>query len=325
MRLIECSDVFVENLKTSTLHSLGIHETVLLERNPRLLVLRIPPAGLSGDWAGYTGFGAQFDGLSGFAYLAGHYGTEMVETPSTMYMDAATGPAGAFAVLAALHYRDASGRGQLIELAQMENALNHLGDVFVDCQRGIEPERLGNRDPWCAPQGIYPCRGDRRWIGISVEGDDEWATLAALIGQPQLARESRFATSQTRFAHHDELDAIITAWTSTRDVMEVFHTLQAAGIAAGPQLDNELLVVDPNVQARGWLRPLTTTDTGTHLHISHAFRGVPQAWRRGSPSLGEDNEYVYRKVLGLTDEEYETLAAAKVIVNDYLDAHGDPV
>ncbi len=325
MRLIDCSDVFVENLKTSTLHSLGIHETVLLARNPRLLVLRIPPAGLTGDWAGYTGFGAQFDGLSGFAYLAGHYGTEMVETPSTMYMDAATGPAGAFAVLAALHYREATGRGQLIELAQMENALNHLGDVFVDCQRGVDPRRLGNRDPRCAPQGIYPCRGDRRWIGLTVGSDDEWAALASLIGSPELAGEPKFATSEARFAHQDELDSVITTWTSTRDVMEVFHTLQAAGIAAGPQLDNELLADDPNVQARGWLRPLTTTETGTHLHIGHAFRGVPQAWRRGSPSLGEDNEYVYRKVLGLTDEEYEILAAAKVIVDDYLDANGDPV
>lgn len=138
-----------------------------------------------------------------------------------------------------------------------------------------------------------------------------------------MSRNSR--TSEARFAHQDELDSVITTWTSTRDVMEVFHTLQAAGIAAGPQLDNELLADDPNVQARGWLRPLTTTETGTHLHIGHAFRGVPQAWRRGSPSLGEDNEYVYRKVLGLTDEEYEILAAAKVIVDDYLDANGDPV
>src|SRR5262249_55782733 len=163
------------------------------------LVLRIPPAGLSGDWAGYTGFGAQFDGLSGFAYLAGHFGIEMVETPSTMYMDAATGPAGAFAVMAGLHYREATGRGQLIELAQMENALNHLGDVFVDSQRGIEPRRLGNRDPRCAPQGIYPCRGDRRWIGITISSDDEWATLATLIGKPELAREPKFATVEGRF------------------------------------------------------------------------------------------------------------------------------
>ena len=325
MRLVEHSDVVIENLKTSTLHHLGIHETMLLQRNPRLVIMRIPPAGLTGDWSAYTGFGAQFDGLSGFAYLAGHFGSELVQTPSTMYMDAATGPAGAFAVLAALHYREATGRGQLVELAQMENALNHLGDIFVDCQRGIEPRRLGNRDPLCAPQGIYPCRGPRRWIGITVAGDDQWATLATLIGKPELATEPKYATSAGRFEHQDELDELISTWTSTQDLMEAFHGLQAAGIAAGPQLDNELLASDPHVKARGWLRPLTTTETGTHLHIGYPFRGVPQAWRRGSPSLGEDNEYIYRKVLGLTDEEYERLVDAKVIVNDYLDANLNPV
>jgi crotonobetainyl-CoA:carnitine CoA-transferase CaiB-like acyl-CoA transferase len=107
LRLVEQSDVFVENLKTSTLHQIGIHESVLLERNPRMLVLRIPAAGLTGDWSDYTGFGQQFDGLSGFSHLVGHHDKEMVETPATMYMDAATGPAGAFAILAALHYRTA--------------------------------------------------------------------------------------------------------------------------------------------------------------------------------------------------------------------------
>ncbi|HLM17722.1 MAG TPA: CoA transferase, partial [Acidimicrobiia bacterium] len=155
MRLVEQSDVFVENLKMSTLHQIGIHESQLLDRNPRLLVLRIPPAGLTGDYANYTGFGAQFDGLSGFAQLVGHHDGAMVETPATMYMDAATGPAGAFAVLAALHYRAATGRGQLIELAQMENAMSQLGDAFVDVQLGKDTPREGNRDPEQAPQGVY--------------------------------------------------------------------------------------------------------------------------------------------------------------------------
>ncbi len=325
MRLVDCSDVFIENLKTSTLHSLGIHETMLLDRNPRMVVLRLPPAGLTGDWAAYTGFGAQFDGLSGFAFLSGHFGSELVETPSTMYMDAATGPAGAFAVLAALNYREATGRGQLIELAQMENAINHLGDIFVDCQRGIEPRRLGNRDPFCAPQGIYPSREPRRWIGITVVDDERWSALATVIGQPDLGIEPRYASAEGRYSHQDELDALISAWTSTQDLMEAFHTLQAAGIAAGPQLDNDLLASDPHVNARGWLRSFSTTDVGNHLHIGHPFVGIPQSSHRGSPALGEDNEYVYRTVLGLTDDEYERLAAAKVIVSDYLDSNGDPV
>ena len=132
MRLVEQSDVFVENLKTSTIHQMGIHESQLLERNPQMLVLRIPAAGLTGDWANFKGFGAQFDGLSGLVHLTGHHDGPVVDTPATTYMDAATGPAGAFAVLAALHYRAAVGRGQMIELSQMENVLNHLGDTFIE-------------------------------------------------------------------------------------------------------------------------------------------------------------------------------------------------
>src|SRR5207302_323605 len=82
--------VFIENLKMSTLHQMGIHETQLLEANPRLITLRIPPAGLSGDWAHYTGFGGQFDGLTGLASLCGHRGTDLMETPSTQHMDGVT-------------------------------------------------------------------------------------------------------------------------------------------------------------------------------------------------------------------------------------------
>ena len=325
MRLAERSDVLVENLKTTTLHQLGIHESVLMDRNPRMIVLRMPPAGLTGDWAEYTGFGAQFDGLSGFAYLAGHYGSEMVETPSTMYMDAVTGPAGAFAILAALHYRETTGRGQVIELAQMENVLNHMGDILVDCQRGIEPRRMGNRDPLNAPQGIYPCRGTNRWLGISVEDGDQWTSLVQLMGRQDLASDIRFTTSQGRFTHQDEIDEAIRRWTATQDPIPAFHALQSAGIPAGPQLDNDLLSIDPHVSARGWIRPLTTPDVGTHLHIGHTFIGIPQTWWRGSPSLGGDNEYVFRKLLGLDAASYEGLVTQNIVASDYLDPDGNPV
>ncbi len=324
MRLIERSDVFVENFKATTLHRIGIHESELLDINPRLVVVRIPPAGLTGDWAAYTGFGAQFDGLSGLAYLTGHAGSELVETPSTMHMDAATGPAGAFAVLAALHYRDATGRGQVVELAQMENVLHQLGDLYVQAQLGEDPVRLGNRDAEHAPQGVYPCLDDR-WLAISITDDAQWTALVAVMAMPELAHDPKFADVAARRLHHDDLDTVIAAWSSSCDVMDAFHALQAVGIPAGPQFDDARLAADPHVAARGWLRPLTTTDVGTHQHVGHAFGGLPQVWRRGSPSLGEDNEYVFKTLLGLSDAEYDRLVGESVIVNDYLDAQGEPV
>jgi len=325
LRLVEQSDVFVENLKPPTLHRLGIHESELMDRNPRLIVLRAPPAGLTGDWASYTGFGAQFDGLSGLLSICGHHDKELVETPATTYMDLATGPAGAFAVLAALHYREATGRGQVIELAQLENIVAQLGDVLVETQLGEEPRRLGNRDPNQAPQGVYRCLGEQRWLALTVTDDQAWRGLTEVLKRPDLAEDPGLADAAGRYRRHDELDDVIGRWAAEQEVLVAFHALQRAGVAAAPLLDEELLRSDPNVAARGWIRPLTTTDVGTHLHLGHAFRGLPQRWDRGSPSLGEDNEYVYRTLLGVDEEEYRRLQELKVVVEDYLDPEGEPV
>ena len=325
MRLVEKSDVFVENLKASTLHRLGIHESELMDRNPRMIVLRAPPTGLTGDWASYSGFGAQFDGLSGMLSICGHHDSEMVETPSTTYMDLATGPAGAFAVLAALNYREQTGRGQIIELAQLENIVAQLGDVLLETQMGLPPDRVGNRDPRQAPQGVYRCRGDNRWLALTVTDDDAWVGLTEVLGRPELADEPALAHCAGRYEQHDRLDRLIRQWTAEQDVVTAFHTLQRAGVAAAPLFDDELLVADPNVVARGWIRPLTSTDVGTYLHLGHAIGGLPQRWDRGSPTLGEDNEYVYRELIGVDEKEYRRLQEARVVVEDYLDHDGEPV
>ena len=289
-----------------------------------MIVLRVPPAGLTGDWASYTGFGAQFDGLSGMLSICGHVGSEVAETPSTTYMDLATGPAGAFAVLAALNYREATGRGQIIELAQLENIVAQLGDVLVDLQLGEEPRRFGNRDPRQAPQGVYRCREDR-WLALTVTDDAAWQGITGVLERPDLAQEPGLAHNAGRYEQHDRLDEAIKQWAGEQEVMAAFHALQSAGVASAPLFDDEQLHNDPNVAARGWIRPLTASDVGTHLHLGHAFQGVPQRWDRGSPALGEDNEYVYREVIGLDQDEYLQLQRSGIAVEDYLDPDGRPV
>ena len=199
----------------------------------------------------------------------------MVETPATMYMDAATGPAGAFAVLAALHYRAATGRGQLIELAQIENAMSQLGDAFVDVQLGKDTPREGNRDPEQAPQGVYVCNAEESWLAITARNDTEWEALARVIGRDDLLVDTRFATVAGRYEHHDELDRAISEWTATQDVTTAFHTLQQSGVTAAPQFTEAMLADDPHVAARGWIRPMTSRDVGTYPHIGYAFQGRP--------------------------------------------------
>jgi crotonobetainyl-CoA:carnitine CoA-transferase CaiB-like acyl-CoA transferase len=319
LRLAEHSDVFVENLKVSALHRMGVQEGELLDRNPRLIVVRAPPAGLTGEWSRYKGLGAQFDALSGLSSLLGHHDEELVDAAPAVYMDAATGPALAFAIVAALRYRDATGRGQLIEMAQLENVTGHIGDVLMDQQLGAPVSRFGNRDPEWAPQGIYQCRGLFRWLAISVTGDAEWAALASVVGA-----DPGLATSERR-RRHDELDAVLSAWARGMDAVEAFHLLQSLGVPASPVFVDDLLEADPHVAKRGWLRPLSTTDTGTHPHLGHAFAGLPMVWERGSPGLGEDNRYVYQGVLGLDDAAYAHLVETRIAVSDYLDADLNPV
>jgi crotonobetainyl-CoA:carnitine CoA-transferase CaiB-like acyl-CoA transferase len=324
MRLAERSDVFIDNFKASGLARMGIDVSELQRRNPRLVLVRLPPAGLTGDWADYVGFGAQFDGLTGFLSICGHRDGDPADTPVTTYMDQATGPAGAFATMAALRYRAGTGRGQFVELAQSENILNHLGDVLVDCQLGVVPERLGNRHAWRAPQGLYATREPGEWVAVSVGDDAMWRALAACIGQPELGDDARFTDAAGRRAHHDELDEVISAWTATRTASDAFHELQATGVAAGPLLDDARFTTDPHVVEREWFRPLYSDDVGTHLHPGLAFSGVPHAWRRGSPTLGEDNEYVYKEVLGVSDDDYRRHADEQILATDYLMPDGTP-
>jgi crotonobetainyl-CoA:carnitine CoA-transferase CaiB-like acyl-CoA transferase len=323
MRLVAASDVLVENLKSTTLHQMGIHETELLKVNPRMIVVRLPPAGLCGDWAHYTGFGGQFDGLTGLTTLIGHRGTSITESPSTQHMDSVTGPAGSFATLAALHYRAATGRGQVIELAQSENLLTELGDVFVNLQLGTAPQRFGNRDPYRAPQGVYPC-SDGCWLGITVQNDHAWLGLTRVLGRADLAENERLAKVAGRQAAHDELDDAIVAWAATVTADAAFHALQDAGIAAAPCESDAMLASDPQIVARQWIRPLASLDVGTYNHLGHAFRGIPLAWERGAPTLGQDNEYVFKEILGVDDDGYKRLVAEGVATNDYLDRDGNP-
>ena len=335
-RLVERSDVVVDNFKANGLARIGVQLSELQRRNPRLVVVRMPPTGTTGDWAHYTGFGAQFDGLSGLLWLCGHPDADLVQTPWTTYMDGASGPAAAFAAVAALRYRDATGRGQVVEVVQLENVVQHLGDVMVDAQLGVPPARFGNRDRAYAPQGIYRCRddepggdrddgpGERRWLAVSVTGDREWAALAKVVGRPELADDARFADPPSRQAHHDELDELLAGWAAGEDAVEAFHALQAEGVAAAPIMSTAAFSEDPQIRARDWLQPLHSPDVGTYRHPGLPYRGVPQVWSHGSPSLGQHNDYVYREILGVSDEDFERYRAAHILADDYLDPDGRP-
>ncbi|MDH4364164.1 MAG: CoA transferase, partial [Acidimicrobiia bacterium] len=324
LRLIERCDVLVENNAATTLEKLGLDWGTLHRRNPRLVLVRMPSLGNWGPASGYVGFGAHVEAMVGLTAIRGYPDIDPTNQDATYHMDPATGTMAAFAVQAVLRRRERTGVGELVELAQAETLMHHIGEYLVEADlTGVEHERLGNRHPWRAPQGCYRCQGDDAWAVLSVGSDEEWAGLVRAMGGPSWAHDPRFADAAGRRAHHDELDERIGAWTTGLDRHEVVAWLQAEGVPAGPVLHESELLADHHLRARGFFRPNSSPDMPTYDHPNHLWRwdGPPMAWGPLG-RLGADNDYVWRTVVGLSDDEYAAMAAAGHLSCDYLQPDG---
>jgi crotonobetainyl-CoA:carnitine CoA-transferase CaiB-like acyl-CoA transferase len=329
LKLVERSHLVVENNSAGFLEKFDIGWDVLSHRNPGVSLLRMPPLGMSGPYREFVGFGANFEALCGITALRGYPGDDPALLGQSAYMDAVSGAAGAFAAMLALLRRRRTGHGSLVELAQADNLFHVIGEYFVHASMGEGPAigPMGNRDFAHCPQGAYPCRGEDRWIVISVGTDDEWSALRALMGEPGWASDPLLDNAAGRRANQDMLDENLARWTADWDATELFHRCQAVGVPAGPTMSEADAFADPQLTARGYFRELTAPDTGTHRYPGYAWtwQGLDLAWDRPAPALGEHNEYVYRDVLGLTDEEFGEAVADGHVSRDYLDASGHPL
>jgi crotonobetainyl-CoA:carnitine CoA-transferase CaiB-like acyl-CoA transferase len=291
-----------------------------------MILIRMPSVGLDGPYRSYLGFGVNFEALCGLGSIRGYADTDLSENEPVFHMDAASGSAGAVAALMALRRRERTGVGELVELSQSENMLNHIGEFLIDAARtGAEHGPIGNRHPTRAPQGCYPCRGDDAWVVISVGDDSQWAALAEVAGSGW-ENDERFATADGRRAYHDELDELIAGWTSGLACREVFERCQASGVPAAPVLHELEALADPHLNERGAFRVNGNEETGDYLHPTHPWRwdGPPLRWDP-LPVLGGDNEAVFRGLLGLSADDYAALEADGHLSLDYLAPDGTPL
>ncbi len=325
-RLVEQSDVFVENNSVDTLDKLGIGWEELHRRNPRLIVVRMPPMGIGGPYASYVGFGASFEALCGLTRLRGYTDDDPTTTSAAFHMDPTTGAAGTFAVLCALRRRDRTGVGELVEFSQGENMMHHIGEYLVDATRsGRSHGPGGNRHISRAPQGCYRCVGSDRWVVLSIGTDEQWGDLCRLMHRPDLAEDPRLSSLAGRLEHHDELDEAITEWTCLLDRWDVFERCQSQGIPAGPVLDEADTYLDPHLIERGFFREQGSEDVGRWQFPGHQWKWTAPAMRwEPICRLGADNEAVLKGVAGLTAEEYDHLAARGHLSLDYLKPDGTP-
>ncbi len=319
--LVRKSDVFVENNVVGRMDRLGITYDMLKELKEDIIMLRMPAYGTTGPYRDFRAFGSHMEGVFGHSLLRGYADMDPSANTPVLMADAAGGSHGAFAVLAALHHRRRTGKGQYIELGQAENAMPMMGQFFMDySMNGRSATTMGNRHP-TALQGCYPCRGDDRWVCITINNDEEWRSFARVLEDPDWTGDPRFAHSPGRLEHHDELDAHISRWTEQRDNYQVMRELQAAGVAAGPVMDQRDAYSDPHLTERGMFQEAFQEDTGVHLYprAPYTMSLTPPDIRRGPVRLGEDNEYVYKTLLGYSDEEYAELEAEGHISMDYPD------
>lgn len=317
LKLVKISDIVAENFTPRVMKNFGLDYPALQAINPGIIMISLPAHGATGPWKDTGGFAASIEQTAGIPMLTG-YPDGLPKMSSAGFTDPIAGINGAAAVLTALLSRQKTGKGQYIDLSQVEATTSLLGDAIVDySMNGQIPPRRGNRHPFAAPHGYYPCKGEDKWLALAIYTDAEWQKLCRVMRQPELTRDPRFATADDRYRHQDELDAIIEQWTRQQEHYTAMHRLQKAGITAAPVLNPQELLADPHLAARGTYSKVDRKIMGEHPYpvptAPLKLSGIKAKIKLPAPLLGEHNEYVLGDILGLSPDEIQQLAKDNVI------------
>ena len=314
--LVRWADVFLTNLTPRVIERWELTYDKLAKVKPDIIAAYQPMQGFEGPHRDFLGFGAVLSPVTGYNHLSG-FPNRAPAGLGTNYPDYVINPGHTLvAVLAALRYRRKTGKGQRIELAQIESAVSPLFTAIMDYTvNGRVQERAGNRHPHAAPHGAFRCQGDDRWCAIAVFSDEEWAALGRVVGAGW-CRDPKFATLLGRKEHEDELERLLEEWTSARAAEEVMETLQAAGVpSAVVQTAEDVLDKDPHLKERGYYVYLDHPEAGRTAYDGPPFRlsKTPGRLRSPAPCLGEHTEYVCKEILKLSDEEIAQLVVDEVL------------
>jgi len=313
-QLVTISDVVVDNFTPGTMAKFGLGYDDLKVFNPSIIVASLSSHGASGPERDYKGYAVQFGPLSGMSELVGYSDGPPEEIRSGA--DIRTGVWTAFAILAALNYRQKTGKGQFIDISARECLTCQIGDSLMEfTMNGRVPTRMGNRDSFMAPHNCYPCKGNDSWLSVAVGNDEEWTAFCKAIGSPTWSCESKFASQDSRWQNQDELDKYIATWTVNQVSSEAMHILQGAGIAAVPSFSNKDLSQDPHCKERNLFEEIEDPRMGKHAILSPPWKlsGTPAVIVRPAPGLGEHTEHVLCKLLGISVDEIRILEQEKAI------------
>ena len=298
-RIVEHCDIVTESFTPKAMRAWGMTYEDLYEVRPDLIMISMPMYGLTGPWSMWQGYGHVLQAAAGISHLTAYPGEEPIGT-GVAYTDFLVPHFAASALLAALDHRHRTGEGQNIDFGQMEAAIHATETMVLDYTvNGREQQPLGAGHPDYRPYGTYQCaaRGedDDRWIAITVTSEAELASLSDVAGQPSWTS-----------LEADALDSEIASWTRTQQGEELMQQLQSAGVPAGVVQTPEDLRGDPQLAHRGHFWMLDHPTMGHRAYDGPSFRlsETPAELTKAAPLLGEDNEYVYKDIVGMSDDEY---------------------
>ncbi len=314
-RLVAQSDVVIENFRADVMDRLGIGPDWLREQCEDIIVVGMASFGKTGPDASAMAYGPVVEQLSGLASLTG-YGDGIPFKTGVSYGDPVAGVAAAAAVVTALIQRRRTGRGQVIDLAQREPMTTLIGEAFMEwAMNGRLVPHRGNESESMAPHNAYACAGEDEWIAIAVRSDKEWTGLRSAMGDPEEARDDRFAAAASRPEHREDLDRIVGAWTATLSKQEAFERCHRHGVPAGPVWTVPELLGDPHLAERGYYEDAEHPEVGTWAMHGWLWRtaGAGPCILAPAPDLGSDNREILGGLLGVSAEEIDALEAIGVI------------
>ena len=315
-KLARWCDVIVESFRPGVLKKWGFDYPQVSLLNPEVIMLSISIFGQTGPRALTPGWGYYTMGFQGLPNCTGWPDRPGVSTPMA-YTDTSTPWLGFSAIMAALDYREQTGKGQYIDFSQLEAGLHFIpGYYLLDYSvNGRDIDRNGNHDPYACPHSVYPCLGEDRWCAICIFTDEEWQWFCKTVGTSPWTSDSRFRTFRGRKRHEDELDALIAEWTGNRSAEDVMDLLQAEGIACGVvQNCEDLMSKDPQLKFRNYWVKLSRPGLEDCLHPAWpvAFSRTPGE-QKPSPRFCEHTEMVCREILHMTDKEIASLVGQGIL------------
>ena len=313
-QLIAVSDVVIENFAVGVIERLGLSYEVARAARPDIIMVSSSGTGRTGPNKDYVAYGSLLQHYTGWNSISGNPQSEPV--PGGLWADPWVGMELAMVTAAALNNRALTGQGQYIDFSMAEALTAGIPGAILDYQMNRRvPEPMGNRDARYAPHGVYHCAGPDHWVAIAVTNDEEWQSLCHVIQRPDLAADTKFADADGRQKHQDELDAAITQWTMLIEDHEAARRLQEAGVLSGPSLEICRVFNEPQLREVGYLSQIQTRDGEPRElpGLPWRFEGGQEPPITEAPVLGQDNEYVYQELLGLSRQETNRLVDEEVI------------